>query len=297
MFSKIIVATDLSTAAFAVVRNLSGFKAYGTQECLLLECLSMPQVSTMALAYTYPLLEKTLQEQKSLLENEGFKADTRIVPGMATLEISRIASEENYSLVVAGAECRSLVSEVLLGGIAFDVIHRCKLPVFIVRLEENTAEGISTIQGARTDYNKHVLFPTDFSETAGRAFQVVQDLVSAGARKVTLMHVQEQARISPHLLDQLEEFNEIDEARLAAMKEDLQKRSDVDVDIFIAFGNPSKEIINAVRDRDVQLTVMGSQGRGYVSDLFLGSVSHNVARQSVASVLLIPAKKFSAKPE
>jgi len=52
-----------------------------------------------------------------------------------------------------------------------------------------------------------------------------------------------------------------------------------------------------VRDRDVQLTVMGSQGRGYVSDLFLGSVSHNVARQSVASVLLIPAKKFSAKPE
>jgi len=293
MFSKMIVATDLSTAAFAVVRNLNGFKAYGTQECLLLECLSMPQVSTMALAYTYPVLEKTLQEQRVLLENQGFKVDTRIVPGMATIEISRIAAQENYSLVVAGAECRSLVSEVLLGGIAFDIIHRCRLPVFIVRLEENKSDGMSSIQGVRTDYSKHVLFPTDFSETAGLAFQAVLDLVSAGTRKVTLMHVQEQTRISPHLLDQLDEFNEIDEARLAAMKEELQGRADVDVDIVIAFGNPSKEIINAVRDRNIQLTVMGSQGRGYVSDLFLGSVSHNVARQSAASILLIPAGKIS----
>jgi len=292
MFSKMIVATDLSTAAFAVVRNLSGFKAYGTQECLLLECLSMPQVSAMALAYTYPVLEKTLQEQRVLLENQGFKVDTRIVPGMATIEISRIAAQENYSLVVAGAECRSMVSEVLLGGIAFDVIHRCRLPVFIVRLEENKSDDMSSIQGVRTDYSKHVLFPTDFSETAGLAFQVVLDLVSAGTRKVTLMHVQERTRISPHLLDQLDEFNEIDEARLAAMKEELQGRADVEVDIVIAFGNPSKEIINAVRDRNIQLTVMGSQGRGYVSDLFLGSVSHNVARQSAASVLLIPAEKI-----
>jgi len=111
--------------------------------------------------------------------------------------------------------------------------------------------------------------------------------------KITLMHVQDQAHIDPHLLSSLAEFNEIYESRLAAMKETLQKLGDVDVDIVLAYGNPSLEIIHAVRDRQVQLTVMGSQGRGYVSDLFLGSVSHNVARQSDASVLLIPAKKTS----
>lgn len=293
MYSRVIIATDLSSSAFAVVRNLSGLKAYGTEECLLLECLSLPQVGSIALSYTYSILQKNLQEQGEMLEKQGFKVETRIVPGMATIEINRIATEENYSLVVVGAQSRSMVSEALLGSIAFDIIHRCRLPIFLVRLEENKVEGMSYYQAARCRYNQHILFPTDFSETSDQAFQVVKELVSAGTGKITLMHVQDQAHIDPHLLSSLTEFNEIDESRLAAMKETLQKLGEVDVDIVLAYGNPSREIIHAVRDRQIQLTVMGSQGRGYVSDLFLGSVSHNVARQSDASVLLIPAKKTS----
>ena len=195
-------------------------------------------------------------------------------------------------MVVVGALSRSMVSEALFGGIAFDIIHRCRLPIFLVRLEENTVEGMSYFQAARCRYNQHVLFPTDFSATADQAFQVVKEMAAAGAPKITLIHVQDQANIDPHLLSSLNEFNEIDESRLAAMKETLQNLGTADVDIVLAYGNPSREIINAVRDRQVQLTVMGSQGRGYVSDLFLGSVSHNVARQSNASVLLIPAKQI-----
>lgn len=290
MFSKIIVATDLSSTAFAVVRNLSGFKEMGTEKCLLLECLSLPQASSVAISYTYSLLEQSLKEQKVLLENQGFEVETRILPGMATLEISRIAAQENYSLVVAGAETRSLMSEALLGGVAFDILHHCRMPVFIVRLEEHKVEGLSYIQGARNKYNQHILFPTDFSKTADQAFEYVKQLVSQGARKITLMHVQDQSHIAPHLSDRLPEFNEIDEVRMAALKEQLLALGDVDVEVVLAYGNPSKEILAAVRDRNVQLTVMGRQGRGYVSDLLLGSVSHNVARLSDASVLLVPAK-------
>ncbi|MCA1785684.1 MAG: universal stress protein [Desulfobacteraceae bacterium] len=33
---------------------------------------------------------------------------------------------------------------------------------------------------------------------------------------------------------------------------------------------------------------MGTQGRGFLGEFFLGSVSHNVARHSVAPVLLVP---------
>jgi len=293
MFSRIIAATDLSSAAFAVVRNLSVLKQFGTQEILLLECLSLPQVGSVALSYTYSVLEKNLQEQREMLEKQGFTVETRIVPGMATVEITRIAAEENYSLVVAGAESRSIVSEGLLGGIAFDIIHRCRMPVFLVRLEEIKVEGMSYIQASRCRYNRHVLFPTDFSQTADQAFAFVRELVRKGASKVTLMHVQDQAHIDPHLLNRLGEFNEIDESRLAAMKEILQNESEtqIDIDVVLAYGNPSKEILFAVKSRGVQLTVMGSQGRGFVADLFLGSVSHNIARQSEASVLLIPYKK------
>ena len=45
------------------------------------------------------------------------------------------------------------------------------------------------------DLRRHILFCTDFSETAERAFQYVQRIVESGARFVTLLHVQDKTRI------------------------------------------------------------------------------------------------------
>ncbi|MDZ7582927.1 MAG: universal stress protein [Deltaproteobacteria bacterium] len=61
--------------------------------------------------------------------------------------------------------------------------------------------------------------------------------------------------------------------------------------IEVCYGVPFKEITRLIRERDVQLVVMGTQGRGFFGEFFLGSVSHNVLRQSVAPVLLIPAPR------
>lgn len=41
MFKKIIIAVDLSTESYGLANCLSGLKAYGTQECLILMCLSI----------------------------------------------------------------------------------------------------------------------------------------------------------------------------------------------------------------------------------------------------------------
>jgi len=63
------------------------------------------------------------------------------------------------------------------------------------------------------------------------------------------------------------------------------------VETILSYGSPSVEILNTVHERNTQLIVMGSQGRGFVKEFFLGSVSHNIARHSAASVLLIPANR------
>ena len=75
------------------------------------------------------------------------------------------------------------------------------------------------------------------------------------------------------------------------MKTAIEAVSGAEVEIVLIYGNPSRDILDRIEDAHVQLVVMGSQGRGYVRDLFLGSVSHNIARHSQASVLLIPAER------
>ena len=105
------------------------------------------------------------------------------------------------------------------------------------------------------------------------------------------MHVQDRVRILPHLREKLEEFNDIDTERLKYLEDRLRKKGVTTVETRLAFGNPAIEILKAVRKLDPSLVVMGSQGRGFVADLFLGSVSHNLARLSPAPLLLIPPRR------
>jgi nucleotide-binding universal stress UspA family protein len=86
----------------------------------------------------------------------------------------------------------------------------------------------------------------------------------------------------------VEYFNEDDRGRLENMKQTLLKKGAPQIDTEVCYGIPNEEIIRLIRERNVQLVVMGSQGRGFVGEFFLGSVSHNVVRKSVAPVLLIP---------
>jgi nucleotide-binding universal stress UspA family protein len=134
-----------------------------------------------------------------------------------------------------------------------------------------------------------VLFPTDFSDNAEHAFSYVEKIAECGAKRVTLLHVQDSVQIGRHLRERLEEFNRIDTERLERFKAELEKRGVKSVRIEIPYGSPKKEIIDRTRRGDVSLVVMGSQGRGYIGELFLGSVSHAVARHSEVPVLLVPA--------
>lgn len=133
-----------------------------------------------------------------------------------------------------------------------------------------------------------ILFPTDFSDNAEHAFSTVKGLVANGAKHLTLLHVQDKEKISRHLADRLPEFDGIDRERLERMKNDLPGYTGK-VDCELSYGHPASDIVARARKGDISLVVMGSQGRGFVGEVFLGSVSHLVARQAPASVLLVPA--------
>jgi nucleotide-binding universal stress UspA family protein len=135
----------------------------------------------------------------------------------------------------------------------------------------------------------HVLFPTDFSDNAEHAFSYVKKLAEFKAECISLLHVQDEAKLGTHLRHRIEEFNALDTERLNRMRAELLSLGAGEVTVEIVLGSPKKEILKRVNEGSVTLSVMGSQGRGYAGDVFLGSVSHAVARKARTSLLLIPA--------
>ncbi len=294
MFEKFVVATDISKDFAVSMSSIGGLKAFGAKKCLLLQFVDLNEVMDFSGIYSNELVceyEKTLSRHKKQIEAEGLEVETRTLPGFSIGHINRICEEEGYSLTVVASRKYTPEGEVSFGRIANDLIHSALYPSMLIRTDDPVgADEDALLTGEKTDLNSHILYPTDFSDNADIAFRYIKEMASDKVQKITLLHVQDKSRISPHLEDRIKEFNKLDEARLKGMKDMLEREGNAEVETVVKYGSPSLEILRIVEDLDVKLVVMGSQGRGYVKEFFLGSVSHNVARLSPSSVLLIPTR-------
>ena len=288
MFKNLLIATDLSPASDGVVGCLKELQALGVEKVLLLHCLGIRHLDEMKYLLL-PAAEPRIREQKAVLEKQGFRVEAEITAGLPQFDINRVAAEKDCSLIVAGTIGQTMTDEIRLGGVASEVIHHATKPVLLIRLKVSVVQNKERCDVKCGKMLNHILFPTDFSDNAEHAFSYIRKLVKNGAKQVTLMHVQDKTHIEKHLKGRLEEFNQIDEERLERLKAELKKEGPAKVGTHLVYGSPITEILKKANGGQVSLVVMGSQGKGYISEIFLGSVSHAVARHADVPVLLIPA--------
>ncbi len=282
MFERVLIATDLSEKSFKMLQCLEGLKKMGCNQIILVHCIDTiddPPAAERLVSLASPFLER----QRKKLEGRGFTATGILALGTPQFEIERIADQYDCSIIVVGSKSKSLSGEMSLGGVASAILYSSLRPVLVFRLNQSTEQ-------ACYNFLSHVIFPTDFSKSAAKAFEYVERLAEAGCRNILLLHVQEQSRIGKYLEYRLEEFNRIDRERLEALKKRLIDKGATHVDIEIPFGSAKFELLERIKDGNFSLLVIGSQGRGFMTGLFLGSVSHSVAQKAEIPVLFVPAR-------
>lgn len=286
MFTKAMVVTDLSESSEQLVRCTGGLRNLGVQEVVLGFCIRLHEVQGVR-ANVEDILKPDLDRRRKALERQGYAVKAELLFGDPHVEVNRLADAKDCDLVVVGSRVHSLAGEVVLGGVAGEVLHHCRKPLLVLRL---SADKACRDACPLTTLNR-VLFPTDFSENAEHAFAAVAKLADNSLKSVVLLHVQDYTKIDRHLKDRLDEFNTIDRGRLERLREALVGKGVGDVQLELPYGLPTEEILRRTRQGDISLAVMGSQGRGFVGEVFMGSVSHNIARHAPVPVLLIPAAR------
>jgi nucleotide-binding universal stress UspA family protein len=283
MFKKILVATDLSEISEQIINAIPSLRSIGTEEIVLVHCLNIRDVGGLANTLS-PLIQPVLNKQQTQLTEQGFNTRTEIRIGIPAIEINRAAQEKDCSLIVVGSHGYNFTKDILLGGVTTAVLHNATRPVLVIKIEPDEAKGSKP-----SPWNPlhHIIYPTDFSDNAEVAFAYLKEIVQAGAEKVTLLHIQDQI-IGKHLKDRLAEFNKIDEERLLRLRDELLSTGRVPVNIEVRFGLVAQEILNHIKSAGGSMVVMGTQGRGHIGEMFLGSVSNKVVRYSPVPVLLVP---------
>jgi len=149
----------------------------------------------------------------------------------------------------------------------------------------------------------HILYPTDFSDTAGKSLAYLKALRPAGAQEVLVLHV-----IHQRILDTLDtlhavvyfqdgryhEDREKAEQQLVADRTEKLRKIASELEnagyaakTVLRKGYPVREILKVEKEEDVSVIVMGSHGRNNLRGTRIGSVSEKVVRRSVSPVLLV----------
>jgi nucleotide-binding universal stress UspA family protein len=125
---------------------------------------------------------------------------------------------------------------------------------------------------------KRVLVPTDFSEASDAALTYGIGVAQAFGAQLFLLHVPGETGVNFEAdfpMAQFERFVSEEEARR------LQP------EYALRLGVPSEQIVRYAADRDIDLIVMGTHGRGGVAHMVMGSVAEKVVRTAPCPVLTV----------
>jgi len=150
---------------------------------------------------------------------------------------------------------------------------------------------------------KKILFPTDFSEPSDYALNYALSLAMEYGATLVLLHVIEEFHYSTYYEDlnapseriYAEVLKEAEERMgqvVSAEEREKLKAASGEVEQVIRKGEPFSEVIQAAREEEIDLIVMGTHGKTGLSHALMGSTAERVVRLAPCPVLTIRSPEY-----
>ena len=180
MFEKVLVSMDLSPATEALVSALPAMREFGTQEMTLVHVarpLRGPTAKSLAQVKEFRGRLNGLAEN---LRENGFVVTVRVPTGAPVTEVVKEVEAKDPDVVLVGSRSHTLIQEAFIGSVAWDIVRNAGRPVLLQRIDPNRGDPEAALESPGTGLPKHVVFPTDFSDTAARARPWLLELAGNG---------------------------------------------------------------------------------------------------------------------
>lgn len=216
-------------------------------------------------------INETLAKVIKILDNEKVSCTQPIVDsGNAVDKILQTANEQNVNLILICSGNKSENEEFQLGTTAEKLIQLSDVPVWVAKSDQNLVI-------------KEVLCPIDFSDPAKRALRNAILLSNNFDSKLRILGVYEPFfTTSPRIkIDEKLENEKLQKKFEQKMNEFLSEfeLKRVNHIIDIQAGVPHDRILKSIQKNNIDLLVMGTNGRSGLSRLMMGSVTEKVIRE------------------
>ncbi len=153
---------------------------------------------------------------------------------------------------------------------------------------------------------RKILYATDLSQNSSYAFFYAIDMAKRYNAKIVILHSVEPgrhisyagSRIEGMMIRAKEQEQETDLAEIKKGLQEFCRRTETQVGapctelvskIVVPLGHPVEEILKAADNEGCDVIVLGTHGKGFLRQTFLGSVAGSVLQRTRKPVFVIPS--------
>ena len=211
--------------------------------------------------------QKKFRELKDAYPLAGFPIKTSYASGDIVTNLYKIHQFENIPLMVMGSNGSSGIQEILFGSNAQKVVKYIPCPVLVVK---------HPVEGLQKDL-KHIVFASDFQESAQRPFQLLMEFAQPFGSHIHLLHInmgEPGSKMNPKILQRMQKFEE----KCYKLPCTLHEMGDVGVE---------EGIKHFCQDIQADMVALSHYGKSAWQQILQGSVAESLVKHLEIPVMVL----------
>jgi nucleotide-binding universal stress UspA family protein len=289
---RILFATDLSARCDRALDRSVALANAWRAELLVVHVLEQPEdlhdarLQQRLPSWRQPIDTATLVREQ--IRQDMLPATVNfgevIEQGEPAHAILRTAQSYACELIVTGLARDETLGRFSVGGTVKRLLRRSDVPLLVVR-------------GRARSHYQRIMVGTDFSDCSRHALQTALQLFPD--QRLTVFHAYDAPHVrfagNPGALQQAygNMTAEVCDDFLQTSGIPVERRAAIDQ--LVEPGSPRRLIHQYARDRGVQLIVLGTHGRGALTELFIGSTTREILASLPCDALVVRGPKASVE--
>ncbi|MFH2059529.1 MAG: universal stress protein [Pseudomonadota bacterium] len=198
-------------------------------------------------------------------------------------EILKVVEKESPDLIVIGRSHKGALEQLYSGSDVMELVRRTQVPVLVFKhiMDDNIVpEKIF----------ERPLFATNWGESGKKATAFLKGLNNI-IGELHIMHVLKETALISKDTHEVQKVRKAERKRLDDLCDEFE---DIGIDTrpHVYVGDPQKEIEKAAKEYQASMIVLGSSEKAAILERWMGSITKNIAENSIFPCLLIPNKKI-----
>jgi len=197
-------------------------------------------------------------------------------------EILRVIEKERPDLIVIGRSHKTALEQLYSGSDISELVRRTRVPILVFKhMAEHKIVPEKLFE--------HPLLATNWSETGARMVEYIKGMKNV-IGEIHVIHVIKDSVLKSPDSHEVQKVRKAERKKLDTLCNELddlgiKSRSHVYV------GDPQKEIEKAAREYQASMIILGSSDKAAILERWTGSISKNIADDSIFPCLIIPGQK------